>query len=329
MVKDDFVLTVDDEFADEEEYGSDAAFSPQPVNGKKRKRGDAAVEAKNSKKAKKQKGKGKNAPVPGIEDEDENPTGEDDGAIDPDFEFQLADASAGLQDFEDWTLKAQAGQQPTNGVKKAADIYEIIERRRKEKGDEEEEEEVDGNIDGEDGVEDGEDELLADDAFGMGAAAEDGEDEEEGSDAEDGAGGSEEGDGDAGDAASDDGDGIAAPVAHPDDVSQPSSDAEDDEEDAAEVERRNAFFAPEENIDGGKGPSHKPAGSFQEMALSRPILKGLSSVGFAAPTPIQHKTIPVALLGKDVVGGAQTGSGKTGMSYTSHSSNRNGMWFVR
>jgi ATP-dependent RNA helicase DDX27 len=40
-------------------------------------------------------------------------------------------------------------------------------------------------------------------------------------------------------------------------------------------------------------------------------MKGLASVGFTEPTPIQLKTIPVALLGKDVVGGAETGSGKT------------------
>lgn len=34
-------------------------------------------------------------------------------------------------------------------------------------------------------------------------------------------------------------------------------------------------------------------------------------MGFNKPTPIQAATIPVALLGKDVVGGAVTGSGKT------------------
>jgi ATP-dependent RNA helicase DDX27 len=47
------------------------------------------------------------------------------------------------------------------------------------------------------------------------------------------------------------------------------------------------------------------------MNLSRPILKALTTVGFSKPTPIQAATIPVALLGKDVVGGAVTGSGKT------------------
>ncbi|KAI9291296.1 DEAD-domain-containing protein [Neoconidiobolus thromboides FSU 785] len=47
------------------------------------------------------------------------------------------------------------------------------------------------------------------------------------------------------------------------------------------------------------------------MNLSRPILKGLSSLGFVIPTPIQARAIPVALMGKDLCGGAVTGSGKT------------------
>ncbi len=47
------------------------------------------------------------------------------------------------------------------------------------------------------------------------------------------------------------------------------------------------------------------------MSLSRPLLKALSSLNFTSPTPIQEATIPVTLLGKDVVGNAVTGSGKT------------------
>jgi ATP-dependent RNA helicase DDX27 len=47
------------------------------------------------------------------------------------------------------------------------------------------------------------------------------------------------------------------------------------------------------------------------MNLSRPILKALTSLSFHTPTPIQAATIPVALLGKDIVGNAVTGSGKT------------------
>nr|POE86613.1 atp-dependent rna helicase drs1 [Quercus suber] len=79
----------------------------------------------------------------------------------------------------------------------------------------------------------------------------------------------------------------------------------EEREDVAEVERRNAFFAPE-NLQPSTGD-----GSFAAMSLSRPIMKGLSGVGFSSPTPIQIKAIPVALEGKDVVGGAVTGSGKT------------------
>jgi ATP-dependent RNA helicase DDX27 len=90
------------------------------------------------------------------------------------------------------------------------------------------------------------------------------------------------------------------------------SNASDDEEreDPEEMKRKIAFFAPEEKVDDSK-PLATGANSFQAMSLSRPILKGLGAIGFSEPTPIQMKTIPVALLGKDIVGGAVTGSGKT------------------
>jgi len=97
-------------------------------------------------------------------------------------------------------------------------------------------------------------------------------------------------------------------VPHPDDV---ESGSEDEREDPAEVAKRNAFFAPESNMEGEKAQTSTTQASFHTMSLSRPILKGLSTIGFGSPTPIQAKTIPVALLGKDVVGGAVTGSGKT------------------
>lgn len=51
--------------------------------------------------------------------------------------------------------------------------------------------------------------------------------------------------------------------------------------------------------------------NFLTMNLSRPLIRALATLGFVKPTPIQAATIPVALLGKDVVGGAVTGSGKT------------------
>ncbi|KAF9414457.1 hypothetical protein HW555_007654 [Spodoptera exigua] len=55
----------------------------------------------------------------------------------------------------------------------------------------------------------------------------------------------------------------------------------------------------------------KSSGGFQSMGLSFPILKGITKRGYKQPTPIQRKTIPLALTGKDVVAMARTGSGKT------------------
>ena len=51
--------------------------------------------------------------------------------------------------------------------------------------------------------------------------------------------------------------------------------------------------------------------SFKEMDLSKPVLQALDRIGYEAPTPIQAQMIPYVLEGKDVVGQAQTGTGKT------------------
>ncbi len=50
---------------------------------------------------------------------------------------------------------------------------------------------------------------------------------------------------------------------------------------------------------------------FSELGLSAPLLKAVSSLGFASPSPIQSQAIPVILSGKDVLAAAQTGTGKT------------------
>src|SRR6202140_5831673 len=54
--------------------------------------------------------------------------------------------------------------------------------------------------------------------------------------------------------------------------------------------------------------THKP---FSTLGLSPPILDIVARIGFQNPTPIQAAVIPLALAGKDVIGLAQTGSGKT------------------
>ncbi len=50
---------------------------------------------------------------------------------------------------------------------------------------------------------------------------------------------------------------------------------------------------------------------FEQFGLSADLLKALKEVGYETPSPIQLKTIPVLLAGRDIVGQAQTGTGKT------------------
>ena len=51
--------------------------------------------------------------------------------------------------------------------------------------------------------------------------------------------------------------------------------------------------------------------TFNELKITDPILKAIGEKGYLAPTPIQQKGIPVALDGRDMLGIAQTGTGKT------------------
>ena len=50
---------------------------------------------------------------------------------------------------------------------------------------------------------------------------------------------------------------------------------------------------------------------FSEMGLSRPVLAALNDVGYETPSPIQSRAIPLLLAGQDLLGQAQTGTGKT------------------
>ncbi len=51
--------------------------------------------------------------------------------------------------------------------------------------------------------------------------------------------------------------------------------------------------------------------SFDELGLAQPILKAITDNGYESPSPIQAKSIPALLSGRDVLGQAQTGTGKT------------------
>lgn len=60
-----------------------------------------------------------------------------------------------------------------------------------------------------------------------------------------------------------------------------------------------------------KAARGKKAGAFQGMGLGSDIIRGITKRGYKIPTPIQRKTIPLILEGRDVVAMAKTGSGKT------------------
>ncbi|KAF9872974.1 ATP-dependent RNA helicase drs1 [Colletotrichum karsti] len=289
-VDDDFVFTISDN--DEDVVEEEEAVAPPPKKKVKT--------TKKSKKAAKE-----DSPE---QEEREGIWGkndDDDGAMDSDFEFaQDGAVEFGDADFEGWGFDGAKKSMKNQGAVIGVDLDEII-RRRREKKDGKDKPETSKGADAEDEVEndmdidldDDDDEVLADDAFGM---AVDPEDENSGDEEM-----SDAGDAEDDDAAASDNDSVATPVDHPDDA-RDSSD--DEEEDAEEQAKRDAFFAPEEPAKPGKKDA---ATSFQGMSLSRPLLRGLAAVGFSKPTPIQAKTVPIALMGKDVVGGAVTGSGKT------------------
>ena len=50
---------------------------------------------------------------------------------------------------------------------------------------------------------------------------------------------------------------------------------------------------------------------FTDLGLAEPLLRAVAEQGYDTPTPIQVQAIPAVLQGGDLMGGAQTGTGKT------------------
>ncbi|OLN88811.1 Pre-mRNA-processing ATP-dependent RNA helicase PRP5 [Colletotrichum chlorophyti] len=61
----------------------------------------------------------------------------------------------------------------------------------------------------------------------------------------------------------------------------------------------------------GKAPIPAPVKTWSRCGLSRPVLDVIADLGYETPTPIQMQALPVIMSGRDVVGVAKTGSGKT------------------
>ncbi|KAL3941047.1 MAG: hypothetical protein SGBAC_004529 [Bacillariaceae sp.] len=81
-----------------------------------------------------------------------------------------------------------------------------------------------------------------------------------------------------------------------------SSEEDEDAEEAAKVAK---FFE-------AQSPStSEDVEVFAQLTLSRPLLRGIASMGYVKPTKIQSSVIPVALAGRDICASAVTGSGKT------------------
>nr|WP_025884795.1 DEAD/DEAH box helicase [Asaia prunellae] len=60
-----------------------------------------------------------------------------------------------------------------------------------------------------------------------------------------------------------------------------------------------------------KAVAETPRPRFSELGLSAPVMRAIEEMGYEHPTPIQARAIPVVLSGQDVLGVAQTGTGKT------------------
>jgi len=77
------------------------------------------------------------------------------------------------------------------------------------------------------------------------------------------------------------------------------------------LRNRVTYFFIMENIKQAAEASSEAEPKFSDLGISESILGILTKLNLNVPTPIQHQAIPVALTGKDLIGIAQTGTGKT------------------
>lgn len=275
----DFVPTISDsedalpdlESSDEENDANDAPANSQAV----------------TKKSKKNNNK-KNSGANDLEDENVNKD------LNPEFRLDL-EGNDVVSDLQSWNF---VGDEPDGeNARKDIDLDGIIRRKggliktvRVEGEDEQDEsdKEESENSDDAAGENSEDDDELAMDGFGMGAVNKDEEEESE-SGCESEKDQSEE-------------------VEEEEDDEDQADQKQGEEEEEDSPEEVAKFYAPQSESDEAK---KKVFNNFNSLSLSRPVLKALGDLGYATPSPIQGATVPIALLGKDIIAGAVTGSGKT------------------
>nr|WP_240756634.1 DEAD/DEAH box helicase [Roseicella aquatilis] len=106
---------------------------------------------------------------------------------------------------------------------------------------------------------------------------------------------------------------LAAPAEPEDEAPEEAEDASEEEGSAEEEDsdEEDEDSEDESQDDEEEAEEAAPRVTFTDLGLSEPILRAVAEAGYVTPTPIQEQAIPVVLMGRDVLGTAQTGTGKT------------------
>ncbi|CBJ29130.1 DEAD box helicase [Ectocarpus siliculosus] len=85
------------------------------------------------------------------------------------------------------------------------------------------------------------------------------------------------------------------------------------DEDQLEAKKAAEYFEDGDDADASPGGDDASSGGvpFQQLNISRPLLRAVEAMGYVTPTSVQQRAVPFALAGRDVCASATTGSGKT------------------
>lgn len=323
----DFIPTISDSESDVPDLDSEEEIDNKDKNSDKEltKNDNEKNKSKKLKKSNK-KGKKKDSNDSEIDSDEEIENNNEvkvSKDLNPDYIFSVEDLGS-TDAFDGWNFDVNSNNNKDD-IKKDVDLDDIIRRKggltgridikdnsknndndndddddlasgsdnEDDDDDEEEEEEEEENA-SDDDVELDDDELAMD-GFGMGA--EPAKEDEEKKENEEENGDANESDDDLDD---DDDEKRKLVLKNDDNISE-----DEKEQDSAEAI---AEYYDENEGDAAREQVHK---TFQSLQLSRPIIKSLTALNYSKPTPIQSASIPIALLGRDIVAGAVTGSGKT------------------